>query len=276
MKKQKRKNGKAIYQPAGKAGEYGAWGCNFYVGCLNDCEYCFCPDFLRPGTWSLVPNLKKAFKDEQNAIDIFRKELFENLAELHISGLFFSFTTDPLLPETMGLTAQAVKICVENGVNVKLLTKRADFIDKFFGLLVSYGNFNVELYLKHLAFGFTLTGHDELEPGASSNGERIQAMKELNELGYKTFASIEPIVDFQSSMSMIKASFPFCNLYKIGLMSGKGINYNFLEAKQFLSELQLLPNSVKIYLKDSLVKLLGVDRATLQANFVSSDYNMFQ
>ena len=77
-------------------------------------------------------------------------------------------------------------------------------------------------------------------------------------------------------MSMIKASFPFCNLYKIGLMSGKGINYNFLEAEQFLSELQLLPNSVKIYLKDSLVKLLGVDRATLQANFVSSDYNMFQ
>ena len=38
MKKQKRKNGKAIYQPAGKAGEYGTWGCNFYVGCLNDCE----------------------------------------------------------------------------------------------------------------------------------------------------------------------------------------------------------------------------------------------
>lgn len=219
---------------------------------------------------------EKAFKDEQNAIDIFRKEFFENLAELHISGLFFSFTTDPLLPETMGLTAQAVKICVENGVNVKLLTKRADFIDKFFKLLVSYGNFDAELYLKHLAFGFTLTGHDELEPGASSNGERIQAMKELNELGYKTFASIEPIVDFQSSMSMIKASFPFCNLYKVGLMSGKGINYNFLEAKQFFSELQLLPNSVKIYLKDSLVKLLGVDRATLQANFVSSDYNMFQ
>lgn len=65
MKKQKRKNGKAIYQPAGKAGEYGTWGCNFYVGCLNYCEYCFCPDFLKSGTWSLVPNLKKAFKDEQ-------------------------------------------------------------------------------------------------------------------------------------------------------------------------------------------------------------------
>lgn len=109
----------------------------------------------------MVPNFRKAFKDEQNAIDIFRKEFFENLAELHINGLFYSFTTDPLLLKTMGLTAQAVKICVENGVNVKLLTKRADFIDKFFGLLVSYDNFDVELYLKHLVFGFTLTGDDD-------------------------------------------------------------------------------------------------------------------
>ena len=41
MKKQQRKNGKAIYQPASKAREYGTWGCNFYVSCLNDCEYCF-------------------------------------------------------------------------------------------------------------------------------------------------------------------------------------------------------------------------------------------
>ena len=59
-------------------------------------------------------------------------------------------------------------------------------------------------------------------------------------------------------------------------MSGKGINYNFLEAKQFLSELQLLPNSVKIYLKDFTGETAwGGRRAALQANFVSSDYNMF-
>ncbi len=38
----KRFNGKALYQPSGKAAEYSAWACNFYTGCSNDCEYCYC------------------------------------------------------------------------------------------------------------------------------------------------------------------------------------------------------------------------------------------
>lgn len=32
-------NGKAIYSPKGKAGEYAKYACNFYVGCSNDCDY---------------------------------------------------------------------------------------------------------------------------------------------------------------------------------------------------------------------------------------------
>lgn len=202
-------HGKAIYQPAGKAAEYGEWGCNFYIGCSNWCGYCFCSEILKPGLWSSTVTLKKAFKDEQDAIAVFEKELSKNLQALHDFGLFFSFTTDPLLPETMELTAQGVKTCVENGVNVKVLTKRADFIENFFGLLSGYGNFDEDLYKKHVAFGFTLTGHDELESGASSNIERIGAMEKLHNRGYRIFASIEPIVDFPSSMQMINGSLPF-------------------------------------------------------------------
>lgn len=240
MKTVKNYHGKAIYQPAGKAAEYGEWGCNFYIGCSNWCGYCFCSEILKPGLWSSTVTLKKAFKDEQDAIAVFEKELSKNLQALHDFGLFFSFTTDPLLPETMELTAQGVKTCVENGVNVKVLTKRADFIENFFGLLSGYGNFDEDLYKKHVAFGFTLTGHDELESGASSNIERIGAMEKLHNRGYRIFASIEPIVDFPSSMQMINGSLPFCDLYKIGLMSGNGITYDPVEAQTFLSELQQL------------------------------------
>lgn len=35
-------NGKAIYKPAGKAREYAEWACNLFVGCSNDCSYCYC------------------------------------------------------------------------------------------------------------------------------------------------------------------------------------------------------------------------------------------
>ena len=242
-------HGKAIYQPSGKAAEYGEWACNFHIGCSNWCDYCFCPAALRPGLWSSTVTLKKAFKDEQDAIAVFGKEFSQNLQSLRGAGLFFSFTTDPLLPETMELTAQGVKTCVENGVNVKVLTKRADFIDNFFGLLASYGNFDEKQYREHMAFGFTLPGHDELERCESSNIERISAM--------------------------INGSLPFCDLYKIGLMSGNGVTYDPVEAQNFLSELQQLPGQPKIYLKNSLVRFLGVDRKTLPENFVESNYNMF-
>jgi hypothetical protein len=34
-------NGKAIYQPSGKAAEYAGYACNFYVGCSCGCTYCY-------------------------------------------------------------------------------------------------------------------------------------------------------------------------------------------------------------------------------------------
>jgi DNA repair photolyase len=78
-----------------------------------------------------VPTLKKCFKDESHAIEVFEKELKANLPELQKHGLFFTFTSDFALPECYDLTMQAVDVCVENEVAVKLLTKRADWVDKF-------------------------------------------------------------------------------------------------------------------------------------------------
>ena len=42
--------GKAIYNPSGKAGEYSYWACNFYVGCSNGCEYCYCKKDILAGS----------------------------------------------------------------------------------------------------------------------------------------------------------------------------------------------------------------------------------
>lgn len=35
---EKRFNGKAIYNPSGKAGEYSQWACNYFTGCSNECD----------------------------------------------------------------------------------------------------------------------------------------------------------------------------------------------------------------------------------------------
>ena len=97
-------NGRVIYSPKGKAGEYAENAANFYVGCSNGCTYCY----LRKGRGAKVlggntPELKKALLEYPYALDIFTNELLKHKDELQKTGLFFSFTTDPLLPETQRL-----------------------------------------------------------------------------------------------------------------------------------------------------------------------------
>lgn len=224
--------------------------------------------------WSNTAQLKKAFKDERDALRIFEKELLENLSELQVHGLFFTFTSDPFLPETFDLTRKAISICIDNFVPVKVLTKRADFLDKLDGKWTGV-HWSLSTVMKaYIAFGFTLTGHDELEPGASTNEERIETMRQLHEAGFKTWASIEPIVDFDSSLLMITQTMGCCDLYKVGLMSRK--KYDIVDAQTFVEHLTELPFEPKIYLKESLQELSNYHLEELPDNFVGRDYNLFK
>lgn len=266
--KEKRFNGKAIYQPSGKAAEYSKWACNFYVGCSNNCSYCY----LKKGIGAAilggnVPTLKKCFRDKQHALEVFRKELRVNLTELQKHGIFFSFTTDPMLPETIELTIDAIIVCICSNVPFKILTKRTDWVEPLLGYRI--GELNI------MAVGFTLTGHDELEPGASTNTERIEAMRKLHDAGIKTFASIEPVIDFDSSMAMIEQTIGICDLYKVGLESGK--SYNKSQQESFLFKLSTLAtkNDLRVYLKDSILKDVRYYRENLPNEFVSRGYNLF-
>lgn len=259
--------GKAIYQPSGKAEEYAKWACNFYVGCSNGCEYCYCKKGILAGVMGQdKPQLKKCFKDENHALEVFEKELRGNLSELRKHGLFFSFTTDPMLPETLGLTMKAHTTCKFNKVPVAILTKSTDWIDKF------KMPENKDFINKNIAFGFTLTGHDELEPGASTNAERIAAMKRLHDAGFKTFASIEPIIDFNDSYRMMEQTKGFCDHYKIGLMSGK--KYDEYDLVNF--GYHVMAHFTNIYFKDSFLKILGLDRDCLPDICVTRNFNIFQ
>jgi DNA repair photolyase len=263
----KRFNGKAIKMPKGKAGEYAKYSCNFYVGCSNGCTYCYLrKPPLRKACGGSVPTLAKCFKDENHALAVFEKELKANLPELQKHGLFFTFTSDPFLPEPMDLSGVAVGRCLSNNIRVKMLTKRADWCD----YIISQPFSGKEKKL--VAFGFTLTGRDDLEPNASTNAERIEAMRKLHDAGFKTWASIEPIIDFESSYEMILNTMGFCDLYKIGLQSGA--KYDRENTADFVS---LLLNFIRnnYYFKDSLLKAAGINREDLPANCVNSDYNMF-
>lgn len=258
----------AIYQPKNKASEYAQWACNFYVGCSNGCTYCYCKKGILADVMGQdKPQLKKCFKDEEHAFGIFMQECDKNRDELEKYGLFFSFTTDPMLPETIKLTELAIDYCTDYRIPVKILTKRADWLDYLLPRLPV--NFH-----EYFAFGFTLTGHDELEPNASTNAERIVAMKKLHDAGFKTFASIEPVIETLDSIDMIRESKSFCDLFKIGLLSGSKLAG--WQAKAFVSVVAECNPDNKIYFKDSLLKLAGISRESLPENCVTRDYNLFK
>jgi hypothetical protein len=278
-------NGKAIRSPQGRAGEYAGYACDFYVGCSCGCTYCY----NKTGRFKDTPGgdkptLKKYFRDEEHALKVFEKELKANLPELQRHGLFFCFPTDPMLPETKDLTELALGICRYWKVPAKILTKRADWVE---GHLNNFDDFcsyaktdEIKSVTDFVAFGFTLTGHDELEPNASTNAERIEAMRNLHNAGFKTWASIEPIVDVRSSFDMIFHTAGFCDLYKVGLMRGKKYDKSEIlwlikHCHGFSRVYEESNFHIKFYFKDSLLAAAGIRRENLPANCVTRDYDIF-
>lgn len=271
--------GKIIYQPKGKAQEYAKWAANFYNGCTGLCTYCY----NRTGITAKVlggekPTLKQSivnyhhknhsFNDEQKALGIFMKEADRNLAELRKHGLFFNFVSDPFLPETYRLNLKAMAYCQLKLIPIKALTKQTWWVEKVVSKEVYFPT-------EDIAIGFTLTGHSELEPGCATNEDRIRAMKVLNDEGFKTWASIEPIIDLDSSWKMIAEVCNHCDLMKIGLQAGK--TYNEGEIINFMVNVHRLADvyNFKFYYKDSFLKAAGMPRYPLVINEVDRDYNMF-
>ena len=249
-------NGKAIYTTKGAAREYGRVGCNFYTGCPHECDYCY----LKRGAPSKqlggnVVQLKKCFKNEGDALEVFNREVRKHIDVLKKTGVSFSFTTDPMIPETRDLTLSAINMLIYNDIPVKILTKDATFVmyDRF------RLNFKSNAFKDMVSVGFTLTGRDDMEPKASSNIDRIKAMRQLHNAGLKTWASIEPVITWNYARMVIEASLDCCDHYKIGLRSGVKKDYYGLVSSGMSMDDMTCTITVAgrtVYLKESARKLL--------------------
>lgn len=235
---------KAIYVPKGKAREYADYACNLYNGCSNKCTYCYNNCSRNSGVvGGENVRLKKTLIDESTAYETFKKELdaFKSEIIAGSNGLHFNFVSDPCLKETIVLNWKCIDYAISQGVPCQVLTKRADWLD----------HPAVQNALAHpdlLRVGFSLTGCDELEPGASSNAERIQTMRMLHDAGVSTWASIEPIIDPQASLKMILQARDCCDHYKIGVLSGIK-NYTPQQIRDLKAQVDTLGLGTSIYWK---------------------------
>ena len=249
---------KTIYQPKSKAGEYAQWACNLYVGCSNDCSYCYCKrGVLAHAMGNPEPKLKSCFRNEQHAFEVFVKELDANIDAIRRSSLFFTFSSDPLIPETRALNLKCIDYAIQRQVRCQILTKNADFImDERLRCIIT--NKSGLHYGKYTAFGFTLTGSDDHEPGASSNKERIAAMHLLHDAGFKTFASLEPVVNPSSTLEVFHNAIECCDLFKVGLMSGVSKDY-YKNAEVRRMADTIAETGRPVYFKKSITDYLGWD-----------------
>lgn len=233
---------KILSRPKKNAEEYGKWAVNPYIGCSHGCLYCY----LKKGPSGKYlgqghPVLKKGVVNEEHAYHLAMAEIIEQKDEIiRDGGLFFSFTSDPCLPETRRLVFRITGACIgnrttprEDVIPVTLLTKDATFCAweypaedsqgaaiPPFDWMSNVGMLDPLIMRDRLAIGWTITGHDELEPRASKNAERLHVMRCLAVRGYNVWASIEPVIDFDSSFRMIQQALDAgCQHFKIGLMT---------------------------------------------------------
>lgn len=260
---------KLIIQSKGAAGEYAKYSMSFYEGCTEKkCTYCYMAAMNnRFGKYFGVAKLKEWLKDESNAFEIFKKEVKKMVPELKQHGLFFNFSSDPFLPQSINLNVKAFYFLELYKIPVYVLTKQTLWVNRFID--ESVYSFGIP---ENVIVGFTLTGCDDKEPGAAKNIDRVIAMTKLHNAGFKTFGSFEPVIEFSKTLAMIKLSYGCCLLFKIGLLSGKKYEYN--ELMDFMSTVQSILYDKPIYWKDSLLKQAGIDRKDLPKNCVTKDFKL--
>ena len=109
---------KPIYQPKGKAKEYGNYALNIYNGCPHRCYYCFAPTVLRKD--------RETFHSEVQPRKNIVEETKKQLETDRITGklIHLCFTCDPYPTDRYDTpTRETIKLLKSYGNHVQILTK---------------------------------------------------------------------------------------------------------------------------------------------------------
>lgn len=253
---------KFIYQPKGKAREYALWACNLYNGCSNHCSYCYNGHGVGQGLLGAATVSPKtdngAVLTEERSFEIFKWELDRYRERIIVEGcLHFSFVSDPCLPETYRLNLKCIQYAIDNGVRVQILTKcsRWMFYPEWYNYLREIASCPNQRDM--LNVGFTLTGCDELEGNAPSNAERLNAMEYVhNNFRIQTWASIEPVIDIDRAFYMMARAANFCDLFRVGLLSGGKRSYTPDDVLYFMQKVKSELKGKNVVWKDSVMEFI--------------------
>ncbi len=199
-----------IYEPQGRAGEYAELAANLYRGCPHGCLYCYAPAATRTSRTAFAEVRPR--KDALGQLERDAKRLRFDSREV-----LLSFTCDPYPPldDELQLTRRAIGILHAHGLAVNVLSKAGLRCTRDFDLLAES---------PRSRFGTSLTLRSKeasrvWEPGAAPPAERLAALQRARKLGIRTWASLEPVIDPQQTLSIIWEAAPWVDVFRIGKLN---------------------------------------------------------
>lgn len=198
-----------IYKPKGRAAEFSLLALNHYVGCFHGCSYCYVPKCLHV--------TQREFHNHQRVKPNVLEKLRQQAPKFAGTDkrVLLCFSCDPyqLLDSGTKTTRKVIEILREFDIPFQVLTKAG---------LNAIRDF--DLYGKHDAFATTMTfllakSSFEWEPRAVFPSNRLCAIREAHERGIETWISLEPVLDAEQSLEIIRQTHEFVDLYKIGKLN---------------------------------------------------------
>lgn len=196
-----------IYAPSGQAGEYAPLAANPYRGCGHACSYCYVPHVLKMKR----PDFDAGAVPRPNFLENLRKDARKYQRNNIQEQVMLSFTTDVYSPFDRSLTRPTIEILREHGLGFCVLTKGG-----------TRAVVDIDLYRPDRdAFASTLTSLDKefslkWERNAALPEDRIAALEIFHKHGIFTWVSLEPTLDCVSSLQIIKRTYKFVDLFKVG------------------------------------------------------------
>lgn len=220
---------KPIYEPKGKAKEYGDYAINIYTGCPHECFYCFAPNVLHRER----EKFHTCIAPRENIVEETRKQIEREGITGKLIHLCFTCDPYPIGYDTTP-TREIIKIIKESGNNVQILTK-------------GDGSRDFDLLDKNDWYGITLDGTKCKAPIP----ERLYSLAEAHGRGIKTWVSFEPVTNERMF---------FINLHCVAFVVDKvkigKLNYHpsDIDWKTFGKKAEALCKSMGIdyYIKDGL------------------------
>lgn len=201
---------KPIYEPKGKAKEYGDYAINIYTGCPHRCYYCFAPNVLH----KVKDDFHSHIEPRKNIIEEVRKQIERE----KITGklIHLCFTCDPY-PNGYDSTPtrEIIKILKDSGNNVQILTKNGVDAIRDFDLLGSGDMFGVTYA------GYSIEDFDRQpkeETAAGTPFERVKALYLAHKKGIKTWVSAEPVLNAKDVLEFMDLS-NYVDIWKVGKLN---------------------------------------------------------